>query len=555
MGNKTNNKLGIVTVVAGEKYERLWEKTGRSIGNYAYRIGAELVVIGPQPGIPSQHWAKLAIYELLRKRFERIAYIDADAIIRDDCPSLFDVVPEDEIGIFNEGKYTPRAVCIYEIMNAYRIQLPKWDRMSYYNTGVMVVSRGQRHIFKPPEEVKRIRNSYGEQTWINFRILQSNVKVHELSHNFNHMSIMDRLTGVSRKGSQIIHYAGPPSDETLHSALDADLAAWSRKEYVHKPNIYINIGGGLGDQVCAEPVVRYIRNVLYPDAWIYATTAYPRLFQHLEPGITFSDKMPDKKFDAIHTMDTHPDNRTGHGQYIIYSHAHQVDYISLVTIKRTLPVADKQIYLTTNAVDREEVEAICPEPRKLILVHAGKGWPSKTFPVEWWQEIINGLDIEGYQIGLIGGSVNDEHGYQPVAHPGWQTCFDFRDKLSLGGLIYLLSQAPLLITNDSGPLHLAGAFKNHIVLIPSCKHPDYILPIRNGSTQYRTTVLYRNLTCEAIPYRPTDTIAWNPKNVEGSISDYLPYPMDVVNAVNDNQLVNMLIGLTPDQPITAKGAL
>lgn len=553
MGSKSNNKLALVTVVAGEKFERLWTKTRPTFEAYAERIGAELVVIGAQPEIPSQHWAKLGIYELLRKRFERLIFIDADAIIRDDCPSLFEMVPEDSLGIFNEGKYTPRAVCIYEIMNAYRISLPRWNRIDYYNTGVMVVSRGQRFIFKPPEEVKRIRNSYGEQTWLNLQILQNGIKVHELSHHFNHMSMMDRLTGVSRKGSQVIHYAGPPSEEALYAALSADLAAWSSKEYVHNPHIYINIGGGLGDQVCAEPLLRYIRNVLYPDAWIYATTAYPRLFQHLEPGITVSDKPPDEKFDAIHTLDTHPDHRTGHGQYIVYSHSHQVDYISLMTIKRTLPVEDKQIVLTCNVADAEEVEAICPEPRCLVLVHAGKGWPSKTFPVVWWQAIVSRLHLEGYRIGLIGGTVNEEHAYQPVELPNGEG-YDFRDKLSLGGLIYLLSRSPVLVTNDSGPLHLAGAFKNQIILIPSCKHPDYILPIRNGSTQYRTTVLYRKLVCEARPYRPTDTEAWNPKDLEGDILDYLPDPLDVVEAVKHNQMVNMLIGINPDQPITAKGA-
>ena len=137
-----DSKTAIVTVVAGEKYERLWAKTRPSFEAYAQRIGAELLVIGPQPDIPSQHWAKLSIYELLKKRFNRVAYIDADALIRDDCPSLFDVVPEDSLGIFNEGKYTPRAMCIYEIMQAYKIQLPDWNRIDYFNTGVMVVSRG-----------------------------------------------------------------------------------------------------------------------------------------------------------------------------------------------------------------------------------------------------------------------------------------------------------------------------------------------------------------------------------------------------------------------------
>lgn len=552
MDKPTKQRLGIVTVVSGEKYERIWAKTRPSFEAYAKRLGAELLVLEHHEDVPSQHWVKLGIYELLKKRFHRVAYLDADILIRDDCPSLFDIVPEDSLGIFNEGKYAPRAICIYEILNAYKISLPDWNRMDYYNTGVMVAGREQRFVFKPPQEVRQIRNSYGEQTWLNMQILKSGVKIHSLSHQFNHMSIMDRMTGVSRKAAYIIHYAGPPSEAALHSAIEDDLLAWSRKEYDHNPTLFINIGGGLGDQACAEPVIRYVRDKLYPEADIYAATSYPRLFQHIK-GVSFSDNMPEKTFDAIHTMDMHPDKRTANSQYVIYAHAHQVDYSALVTIKRTLPVEDKSIKLTWNPEDRDEVEAICTNPGNLVLIHAGKGWPSKTFPVVWWQAIAARLYLEGYKIGLIGGTVNDEHAYQPLKLPN-EDGFDFRDKLSLGGLIYLLSRSPALITNDSGPLHLAGAFNNQIILIPSCKHPDYILPIRKGSTQYRTNVLYRKLVCEARPYRPTDTEAWNPKDVEGDILEYLPDPMEVVNAVKHNQWVNMLIGLTPDQPITERGA-
>lgn len=548
MATEIKQRKAVVTVVSGPKYERIWAKTWPRFEAYAARTGSKLVVIGHQEGIPSQHWAKLGIYELLRKRFHRVAYIDADVLIREDCPDLFDVVPDNAIGIFNEGRYSPRAICIYEIMNAYRISLPKWNRIDYYNTGVMVVSREHRHLFKLPGEVKRIRNSYGEQTWLNLQILQSGVQVHELHHSFNHMSLMDRLTGTSRKAAYIIHYAGPPSEEALHAALDDDLEAWGRKDYCHVPNLFINIGGGLGDQVCAEPVIRYIREELYPEANIFAATAYPRLFKHID-GVHFSDKLPDVKLDAVHSMDTHPDEKTPHSQYVNYSHTHQVNYISTAVIKRELPILNRTIKLTWGDDDEAEVLSICESPRKLVLVHAGKGWPSKTFPVNWWQSVVDRLAAEGYRVGLIGKEIGGEHSFQPVHTDGW----DFRDRLSLGGLIYLLSQAPLLITNDSGPLHLAGAFDNFIILIPTCKHPDYILPWRNGSPYYRTSVLYKRLLCEAIKYRPTDVMAMNPRDLAGDILDYLPSPEKVVENVIQNQLVNFLLGLQPDQPIAAKG--
>ena len=166
MDSKTNNKLGLITVVAGEKYERLWAKTRPRFEAYASRIGAELVVIGEQPGIPSQHWAKLGIYELLKKRFDRYGLHRRRRHHPGRLSEPFRRGPRGQLGIFNEGKYTPRADLYlrdYERLPAFNS--PNWDRIAYYNTGVMVVSRAHRYIFKPPEEVKRIRNSYGEQTW------------------------------------------------------------------------------------------------------------------------------------------------------------------------------------------------------------------------------------------------------------------------------------------------------------------------------------------------------------------------------------------------------
>lgn len=525
-------KNALVTVVAGEKYERIWAKTRSYFEAYAQKIGAELIVLGYHENVPSQHWVKFSLYEMLRKQFKRAVYLDADILIRDDCPNLFEIVPETKLGIFNEGRYTPRAICIYEVMNSYKIELPDWDRNSYYNTGVMVVSRDQRHIFKPPDTVHKLKHSFGEQTFLNFRILGSKVSVFELSHKFNHMSLMDRLTGKSRRAAYIVHYAGPPSEKLLHEAIDADIEGWEKEkpDYEYNENIFINIGGGLGDQVCAEPIIRYIREKVFPKADIYAATAYPRLFEHIDK-VSFDTKMPEKSFDAIFSMDTHPDQRTPFGVYVVYTHTHQVDYISLVTLRRTIPDMEKRIKLIWTQTDVAEVEAFTKIPEDLVLVHAGKGWPSKTFPLEYWQEVADALQVEGYKVGLIGASVNEEHNYVPIkARSGM---IDFRDKLSLGGLIYLLSRASVLISNDSGPIHLAGAFDNGIILIPTCKHPEHLLPYRYGDKNYRAKALYKKLACEEISYVPTGTEAFSIRDVLGDILEYVPDVQTIIEEVNN----------------------
>ena len=141
------DKKAILTIVSGDKYEKIWERTAPFFTAYAEKCDAELIVLTKCETVPTAHWLKFACYDLLKKEFDRIAYIDADIIIRDDAPSLFDIVPKDQFGIFNEGAFTQRNICIYEMLKVYKIEDFQYDGSTYYNTGVFVASRQHRHIF------------------------------------------------------------------------------------------------------------------------------------------------------------------------------------------------------------------------------------------------------------------------------------------------------------------------------------------------------------------------------------------------------------------------
>jgi lipopolysaccharide biosynthesis glycosyltransferase len=250
----------IVTIVSGEKFEQIWTRTEPFFVKYAEKCDADLIVLqGAEGQLPSPHWIKFSVYDLLRKEFDRIAFIDADILIRDDTPSLFDVVPEDQFGIFNEGQFTNRSICIYEMLKVYKVQDFRYDGHTYYNTGVFVCSRQHRHIFKVTEEVKPLRNSFGEQTFLNMKIMLSTCKVYPLHYTFNRMSIMDRLLGVSRLDSYLIHYAG--DGDRLLEKMDRDIQKWKEANgnYEYKKKIFIWALGGIGDIIASEPVIRYIR--------------------------------------------------------------------------------------------------------------------------------------------------------------------------------------------------------------------------------------------------------------------------------------------------------
>lgn len=541
----SKGKLGIMTIVSGSKYQEIWKRSRPYFEDYADRCGADLLVLDNLPdNLPSPHWAKFSIYELLKKQYDRIAFIDADILIRPDAPSLFDIVPEDQFGIFNEGTYTPRAVCIHELRKVYNVTLKKWNGKDYYNTGVMVASRQHRFLFKVTEEVKPLRNSFGEQTYLNLKLMVSGVKIFSLPYQFNRMSIMDRVIGISRLDSYFVHYAGFDmlfgEGKTLE-AMDLDIERWKKDapDYKYKRKIFLWALGGMGDVIAAEPTIRFMREKIYPDADIYLLTKkyFHPLFKHIKGLEMIEDgDVLAEKIDAVLEFNTHPtihdaDNNfeTSFGKYCPHPMLHSVDWVSICCTNRQLNRAQKQIKLTYTEDDLNEILKICEKPEDLILIHPGRGWETKNFPVEWWQEILDTLDRKGFKVGLIGKHVDNEHGYMPVKCP--PNGVDFRDKTSIMGMVALIDQAPVLISNDSAPVFIGGAFDNYIILIPTCKEGDLIMPYRNGEQGYKNVMLGKKVIRDDIPFRVPDYNVWQIRYFpEGhSIEEYLPETGEVIN--------------------------
>jgi ADP-heptose:LPS heptosyltransferase len=210
---------------------------------------------------------------------------------------------------------------------------------------------------------------------------------------------------------------------------------------------------------------------------------------------------------------------------------HATDFISQSCLRSVMPDKDKQIRLKVRFEElAEAMDAIgVQDLSNLVLVHPGKGWPSKTFPSSWWSTTIERIAAKGFKIVVIGKYLSDEQGTVDVTLP--DGAVDARNLLSLGALIALISQARVLVSNDSAPIHIAGAFDNHIILIPSCKHPDHVIPLRNGIRYYKAEALCKRLMVDDIDSTPTQVHGQTIDKVRGDILDYLPDSNTVAEAV------------------------
>lgn len=300
-----------------------------------------------------------------------------------------------------------------------------------------------------------------------------------------------------------------------------------------KSGIVVSVDGGLGDQVCAEPAVRYLVEKVFPGWDVHIAAGIPRVFEHLKDrakvyGHNEFNAERELGYQKRFTFPTTGVLR----EAVCFLTTHMVDYHAAALLLRHLPLKDKEIQLAVVEEDEIALTSIFGNGdfSKLILVHAGKSWQTKTFPLAWWQEVVDQLSLRGYQVCLIGkDDAGSNTGTLNIIPP--QGSIDLRNKLSFGPLLGLLSRAPLLVSNDTSLIQMAGAFNNHIILIASCKHPDFVLPYRNGSPYYKASALYKKLLIDDLPFEPVrdgvlrvdvPVLDWRP---------YLPDPEIVVEEV------------------------
>ncbi len=528
------NKKLVLTLSIGEEYEELSKITHPIIKKYADKIGADFHAISEQKiSDTTPHWEKFQIYNLLNK-YDRILYVDTDIIIRDDCPDLFEEVDMSLLGAFNEAQFTQRNPSFYKSCETYGINYENWNG-EYYNTGVMVLSRIHKQLFKKPELEYM---NFFEQGYINAVIHRDKIKTHNLSYKFNRVSALDVFTGEDRFASYIVHYAGAPNIGELTNLIKSDIARWEKDSpnYEYKKHIYICVQGGLGDQIDAEPAIRFLINNVYDGEDILIATHFPKIFSHLPAQIVNHDDiksaiMPDT---AYLSLDTLPDTEKPLWQFASQIMMHTTDFCSLSLMRRILPSMDKQIYLESNIEDFISVREILPEIdiNNSILVHPGRGWKSKTFPEGWWKEIIDGISKKGINTIIIGKDEGGDIGVQLFEIEG-DNIFDLRNRLNLGEFISIISQAKVLISSDSSPIHVAGAFDNYIIVIPSAKHPEHVLPFRNGSVWYKSAALYNKLTLDGFKHAPSEIYGTTADGVVGDIMEYLPNAVDVIEKAEE----------------------
>ena len=127
--------------------------------------------------------------------------------------------------------------------------------------------------------------------------------------------------------------------------------------------------------------------------------------------------------------------------------------------------------------------------RPIIAINPGARWETKRWPAEKFANAV-GRTIRQNGFGsvvVLGGPGEELFAEQVVSQLG-MPARNLCGKTSLRQLAALLAECDLLVTNDSGPMHLAAAVGTKTVSIFTCTSPARAAPFGEGHRIVQTKV-------------------------------------------------------------------
>lgn len=140
--------------------------------------------------------------------------------------------------------------------------------------------------------------------------------------------------------------------------------------------------------------------------------------------------------------------------YIYYQHEilRYLEVVSLIGAKTN----NLQPHISVTKNDINEVSEYIQKKENIIVIHPGASDPRRRWNPQRFAEVGDLLSKQGYTIAITGTENEADIAEEVVSHMK-EKAENLSGKLSLSGLTGLLSFSKLVISNDTGPLHVADA--------------------------------------------------------------------------------------------------
>ena len=184
-----------------------------------------------------------------------------------------------------------------------------------------------------------------------------------------------------------------------------------------------------------------------------------------------------------------------------YGLRHEIDYaldlLSYINIKSS----DRSLYMPVSASSEEKIRSlfdknIISPSDQVITIHPAASCKSRRWPLERFAKISDVLaEKYGARIIIVSGPGDDKVMGDKVAGLMKSKVVNLSGETSISDLASILRRSCLLISNDSGPVHISCAVGTPVISIFSRKDKG-LSPERWGPTGKRDIVLHKDPGCK-----------------------------------------------------------
>ncbi|MBV9711913.1 MAG: lipopolysaccharide heptosyltransferase II [Ktedonobacteraceae bacterium] len=175
---------------------------------------------------------------------------------------------------------------------------------------------------------------------------------------------------------------------------------------------------------------------------------------------------------------------------------HEVDYCLQLAQAAGASISpeDRIPHLATDLQAYQEIEQLLRQEgiqpgKRLIACHvSSNNGQSKRWPIPYWATLIDRLIHEDGNSVVLTGAQNDLPLIELILRRTHEHPVNLAGKTSLTQLAALLQRADLLVTGDSGPMHIAAAVGTPLIAIHGPTNPAHSGPLSPKATILRSDI-------------------------------------------------------------------
>lgn len=237
---------------------------------------------------------------------------------------------------------------------------------------------------------------------------------------------------------------------------------------------------GLGDLICATPTIKKLHDS-YQNK-ITVISKMPELFK-MNPYVekSFKESSVDKDYFKAHYIMHNSFYLVGKKDERGIEMKHNmmdIRQFHAIHLGFMLTKDEMECYYKPTEPKKNEIHG------KYAVIHPVNTWPNRTWSQNNWIELSKELKKWGYNVVAIGKD-SSETGFfnvnKPVHEINETQIINLMNKTSISESWHIINNAAVVITMDSGILHLAGTTETPILELGSAINPEFRRPYRNSS--------------------------------------------------------------------------